>query len=175
MEDLIVLALFILASLASYISKLRESKRQDKRNIDEGHSPEDAGWPDVSLEPDFEPIKPRPPSSEPQIEKAWSGSRKPEKHQHPLESTIDAPDIIEKILPIHQRVKTDDSLTKSAPAPTYTANVGYVEKKFGHYEFSSTSKLKKHNYVRINIKSKSSFQKAILTREILDRPRAYDI
>ena len=180
MEDLIILALFVLASLASYISKLRESKRRRKTEAEEGQYPtEGFEWPDVSVEPEFKPMaQGPPPPSKSQREQPYSDrSPEPQKGaelQQPFQLNNSEISRIEHVPPVHQPL-SDGYVAESVPVPAYKAKVGYVERKFGNYEFSSTSRLKIKNYVRINVKSKLSFQRAILAREILDRPRAFDI
>ena len=179
MEDLIILALFILASLASYISKLRESKRRKKAEAEEGQYSEELGWPEVSFEPELKPIaESSPPASATQRQQRYSDRspepRQAEKTQPSAESKRFVSTQIEQVPPARKPISADN-VAESVPDAAYTVKVGYVERKFGNYELSSISRLKGKKYVKINIKSKSSFQKAIITREILDRPRAFDI
>ena len=184
MEDLIILVLFILASLASYISKQRELKRRKKEGLDGEEQTEEFPWPDTSFEPEFKPVieeipfpresgkKPAELEVIPEEEKsAFPGSfLKPES---PISSETEpsAPLVIQRLTP--------DSFREVEALPErvlgFGLPMGKTGKKLAHYDLPSMSARKRRSHTRINLKSKTSLRNAFLVREILDRARAFDI
>ena len=180
MDDLIILVLFILASLASYISKHRELKRQKKMEAEREHSDEDFEWPDFPLEPEFKPITenlPSPPVPLQVEDTDTDTSLVPGKlsNLEPIEVSKGS-DFSEREQFSHLlEPRGADSGRQPVSVALHPAELGRIREQSAADVPSSVSRSRKRNYATINLKSKPLFRKAIIAREILDRPRAYDI
>ena len=199
MEDLIIVLFFILASLASYINKVREKKQRERGTLEEQR---DIEWVETVFEPDVKPPREVSPS-------AYTAGESPSKSQTPFE-----PEVKPVRDDLRSRYTTSEQSPRSRrpfdeegapqPLPSTAAPLSMpphlaqdstatqvkvmvskneflnrardnLQSLLSRSDSTSIAQRKKTAQHSVDLKSKLSLQKAILVREILDRPRAYDI
>ena len=180
MEDLIIIVFFILASLASFISKKRELRRRKKMEA-EGEYTEESEWREVTFPQEFKPVEDTspipelPPQKQPYFE-VLSELEKVSKSQISTElPPLPASNLEQLALP-KKRSEPPDYFVQP-PTPEVSAPkraLGRIKLQAEDYGSPSGFDRKPKKRFKIELNSKTSLRKAILAREILDRARAYD-
>ena len=179
MDDFILVVIFLIFSLVSFIKKLRESKHEMgpepvKGDIEERESTETLFGPEIKSATEESTF----PAT---IPKAQTRPRTPIEVERSLTPLSSASPVSLSDEPMAVTLKASEkasqfekeTLTRSPLNVTDFDNLQRFSKQ--SYSLLTTRPKKKSTNISVDLRSKLSLRKAILVREIFDRPRAYDI